>query len=166
MIKRNSSRRKQPATTVFHKVGIVSIFDANLLSMTKHLACVFLFLVVLGLSASAQRHIRFSDVKVGMVDEELAQQGVQVANTAANKYGWPEEYKKAVIISRAWAIERDSKEKKTGRLVHMEIYCTNRVGKCKMSDFTFRQKYLGDHEYSPKLSFVSCGDLYEIDCDE
>ena len=70
------------------------------------LRAIILFIVIaLSPRAFAQNLARFSDIEPGMVDGDIEQWAVKVANQRAIDLRCPEDYIKAVIISRKWLPE-------------------------------------------------------------
>jgi len=133
--------------------------------MLKHIL-LLLVTSACSLSVFAQNRARFSDIRPGMLDGEIEQRALKIANQRAVDLRCPEDYTKAVIISRKWVHELDKDGFATGRTIHVELYARTEDGKCGMTDFMFRQKHLGEGEYSRKLYFVSMGDMFTVDCEE
>lgn len=133
--------------------------------MIKHLALTIVAAILLTTDAFSQNHSRFRDIVPGMMDGEIEQRAVKIANQRAIDLRCPEDYTKAVIISRKWKHELDKDGFVTGRVIHLELYCEKPDGICGMADFIFKQKSLGEGEYTRKLFFVSMGDTFAVDCE-
>ncbi|MCW3121629.1 MAG: hypothetical protein JWQ38_1121 [Flavipsychrobacter sp.] len=130
------------------------------------LRAIILFIVfALSPRAFAQNLARFSDIEPGMIDGEIEQLAVKVANRRAVDLRCPEDYIKAVIISRKWLPEPGKNGTIRGREIHLELYCRFPEGRCAMTDMIFRQKTLEEGGYSRKLYFVAMGDMITIDCE-
>jgi hypothetical protein len=125
---------------------------------------VFCFIIFTTASANAQNLAKFSDIKVGMEDEWLEHQALRIANERATDLQWLVDYKKAKIISKKWQVILDDNGYLIGRKIHMELYCEEKNGNCKMADFTFKQKYL-DEGYSDRLICIKVGQLFNVDCE-
>ncbi len=129
---------------------------------------VFGFVVLIHCSSPvfSQNRAKFSHIVPGMLDGEIEQRAVKIANDRAQDLRCPETYTKAVIISRKWTHELDRDGFATGRVIHLELYCERPDDKCGMANFTFKQKYVGGGEYTRKLFFVSMGDMVTVDCED
>lgn len=114
----------------------------------------------------SQNLAKFSHIVPGMLDGEIEQRAIKIANDRAWNLRCPETYTKAVIISRKWTHELDREGFATGRVIHLELYCERPDDKCGMANFTFKQKYIGGGEYTRKLFFVSMGDMVTVDCED
>ena len=132
--------------------------------MAKYFIAFLVILLVPVLSAHAQNQARFSDIKAGMEDEWLEHQALRIANERATDLQWLVEYKRATIISPKWQVILDDNGYLIGRKIHMELYCEEKNGNCKMADFTFKQKYLDDG-YSDRLICIKVGQLFNVDCE-
>ena len=133
--------------------------------MIKHCLLIPLAIVLSIPVSFAQNLARFSDIRPGMTDGEIEQRAVKIANQRAWDLRCPEDYTQAVIISHKWKQELDRDGFVTGRVIHLELYCERPEGKCGMADFVFKQKHLGEGEYTRKLFFVAMGDMVTIDCE-
>jgi len=132
--------------------------------MTKCLLPIVAFLLLPGISF-AQNQARFSDIKPGMLDGEIEQRAVKIANQRAINLRCPEDYVKAVIISREWQKHYDKNDNVDGRIIHLELYCHFPEGRCAMTDMVFKQKLLSEGGFSRKLYFVGMGDMFTVDCE-
>jgi hypothetical protein len=133
--------------------------------MAKYCGLLLLASFFLLPAATAQNAAKFSDIQPGMVDGEIEQRAIKIANQRAVDLRCPEDYTKAVIISRKWTHELNRDGFVTGRVIHLELYCERPEGNCGMADFVFKQKYTDEGAYSRKLYFVSMGDTFAVDCE-
>jgi len=126
----------------------------------------FLFFLFLAGSACAQNRARFSNIVAGMKDWEVEAEAVKLANKRAREYAWPEEYRKAKIISDHWKNIYDCDGYLIAREIHLELYAIMRSGRCAMADFTFREKLHEDGK-STRVLFLydHIGDLVFIECE-
>ena len=124
-----------------------------------------LTILLLPVGAFAQNQVRFGDIKPGMVDGEIEQRAVKIANQRAIDLRCPEDYEKAVIISREWQKHYDKNDTVDGRIIHLELYCHFPEGRCAMTDMVFKQKLLVEGGYSRKLYFEGMGDMFSVDCE-
>ncbi len=133
--------------------------------MIKHCALILLAIVLLSSRTFSQNHAKFKDIVPGMVDGDIEQRAIKIANQRAIDLRCPEDYTKAVIISRKWKHELDRNGFVTGRVIHLELYAEFPEGKCGMADFIFKQKYTDEGGYSRKLFFISMGDMFTVECE-
>lgn len=123
-------------------------------------------LVVAALAVRGQQNlVRFSDIKAGMNDWYIEKEAVRLANKWATDTRCPEEYTKAVIVSADWEYYYHINGELAGRKLLVQVYCERPGLQCGMADFTFRQKYLGDHEFSGKLTCKRIGDMIAVECE-
>jgi hypothetical protein len=126
---------------------------------------IFIFILLsMGHIAQAQNLVKFSEIKSGMKDEYLEDQGLKIANNRAVNLRCPEEYTKAVILSYKWEKDYDKWGDLAGRQIHMQLYCVKRDG-CGMAEYTFRQKYEGRGNFEDKLRFVKVSYMYNVACE-
>jgi hypothetical protein len=116
------------------------------------------------LQAFGQNYAHFCDVKAGMHNRDLEKSGVIAANKKAGQMGCREVFKTAVIVSSDWDQFYDDAGNLEGRKIHMELYGETWEGQCGISHFTFKQKYLGHHDYG-NLRCDFMGDFYDMDCE-
>lgn len=133
--------------------------------MIKQIVLTFT-IVLLSSIAFSHNHAKFNDIVPGMVDGDIEQRAIKIANQRAIDLRCPEDYTKAVIISHKWKHELDKNGFVTGRVIHLELYAEFPEGKCGMADFIFKQKYTYEGGYSRKLFFVSMGDMFTVECEK
>jgi hypothetical protein len=131
------------------------------------LLALYFFCPYSGLAQSeySTNHARFSKVQAGMKDRHLEAEAVWVVNRKAASIRCREEYKKAVIVSDDWELERNEQGFITGRHLHMELYGETEDGRCGMAHCILRQKVEGDNTYSPKLRLADMGEFYALECE-
>ncbi len=131
-------------------------------------AILILHIVLMSLSCNllyGQNKARFSDFKPGMIDEQLVEKALKVANERAVNLRCSELYTKGVITSTGWQLEYDNNGFVKGRKIHIELYCERIHQHCGIANFTFRQKHEVDGDFYPKLLFDKVGYMYDVDCE-
>ncbi len=126
---------------------------------------VCLLLLSFQFSVMAQNHARFSDVKAGMHSQRLENEALFLANKKASTIRCGEVYRRAVIVSDGWEVERNQEGFIIGRHLHMELYGETKDGKCGMSHCVFRQRRMGDETFAPKMKLEELGAFYTLECE-
>ena len=115
-------------------------------------------------SLFAQNYAHYCDIKPGMRNRDLEKSGVIAGNRKAGQLGCKEVFTMATIVSTEWELFYDEADNLVGRKIEMELYGETWEGKCGVCHFTFKQKYLGHHEYG-NLRCDFMGDFYDMDCE-
>lgn len=111
------------------------------------------------LPANAQNQATFSDIKPAMKNKSIEKAAVFLANQKSAEWYWPEDYKKAVIISDKWRDVYDKWGRLKGQKINMVLYGEMPDGKGVLTDFTFIRKLESDEQLSDYLSYYSVGDM-------
>ncbi|MDP2386835.1 MAG: hypothetical protein Q8M29_10720 [Bacteroidota bacterium] len=109
---------------------------------------------------------KYSSLKAAMVNADIEQQALKIANDHAAKEGLGSKYSKPKIAHDDWEI---IKNEYTGaimcRTISVVLYETRPESKCRATYFRFKQDYTGGGKYSNKLLFNGIGVSDRVDCD-
>ncbi len=127
--------------------------------MRQTLAFIFIGLVLLLPKAYGQNLATFSDIRPAMKNKSIEKAAVFLANRKSAEWYWPEDYKKAVIISDGWSDVYDKRGRLKGKTINMVLYGEMPDGKGVLTDFTFIRKLQSDETLSEYLSYYSVGEM-------
>jgi hypothetical protein len=127
--------------------------------MRQTLAFFFVGIVLLLSEARGQNLATFSDIRPAMKNKNIEKAAVFLANQKSAEWYWPEDYKKAVIISDKWSDIYDKFGRLKGQKINMVLYGEMPDGKGVLTDFTFIRKLKSDEKLSDYLSYYSVGDM-------
>ena len=127
--------------------------------MRQTLAFIFIGIVLLLPNARGQNQATFSDIKPAMKNKSIEKAAVFLANQKSAEWYWPEDYKKAVIISDKWRDVYDKCGRLKGKKINLVLYGEMPDGKGVLTDFTFIRKLESDEQLSDHLSYYSVGDM-------